>query len=67
MSVLEYVRVYLDEQLVLTKNSFGDHLDKLTGVLAKLLQSGLRINTEKSTFCVDKIEYLGYLLTCEVF
>ena len=28
MSVLEYVRVYLDDQLMLTKDSFEDHLKK---------------------------------------
>ena len=65
MSVLEYVRVYLDGLLVLTNDSFEDHLQKPEVVLAKLLHTGLRVNAEKSTFCMNTIEYLGYLLTRE--
>ena len=30
-----------------------------------MLDAGLHINATKSTFATDKIEYLGYILTCE--
>ena len=63
MEDLEYVRTYLDDLLVLTKSTFEDHLAKLEVVLQKLHKAGLCINANKSTFCTDTIEYLGYILT----
>ena len=35
MDSLAYLRVYLDDLLVLTKKSFEDHLGKVEAVLAK--------------------------------
>ena len=65
MSVHEYVTVYFDDLLVLTMDSFEDHLEMLELVLTKLQQAGLRVNTEKSNFYKDTVKYLGYLLTHE--
>ena len=65
MSVHEYVTVYFDDLLVLTMDSFEDHLEMLELVLTKLQQAGLRVNKEKSNFYKDTVEYLGYLLTHE--
>ena len=42
-----------------------NHVEKLKIALAKLLQAGLRANTQKSIFCMDTIEYLGYLLVMD--
>ena len=53
--------------MVLTMDSFEDHLKKLEVVLAKLLEAGLRVDAEKSTFWMETIEYLGYLLIHERF
>ena len=63
MESLEFVRTYLGNLLILTKTNFEDHLTKLDTVLERLRKAGLRINAEKSTFCTDTIEYLGYILT----
>ena len=60
---LEFARTYLDDLLCLTNGSFEDHLDKLEMILVRLKDAGLRINSSKSTFCTDKIEYLGYWIT----
>ena len=65
MSFLEYVKVQFDRLLVLTKDLFKDHLERLKEVLAKVLQACLRVNAEKSIFFMDTIKYLGYLLTHE--
>ena len=65
ISVLEYVRVYLDDVSVLTKDSFEDHQEKPEQVLAKIPKAGLMVNPKKSSFCIDRIENLGYLLTCK--
>jgi hypothetical protein len=44
VQVIEYVTTYLDDLLILTNNSFKDHLLKLEMVLARLSTSGMRVN-----------------------
>ena len=63
VSYLEYSRAYLDDLLCFTSGSFYDHLSKLDILFQSLLNAGLKINTSKSNFCTNKIEYLGYLIT----
>ena len=63
METLEYVRVYLDDLLTITKDSLEDHLAKLKQVLIWLKSANLKVNAAKSSFCMAKVEYLGYILT----
>ena len=63
MMVLEYVKAYLYDLLVLSKSTFLDHLEKLRPVLIKLREAGLKINAAKSKFCALATEYLGYSLS----
>ena len=63
MANLEFVRVYLDDILTITKSTFDDHLEKLRLVLVKLKDANLRVNVAKSLFCSTEVEYLGYILT----
>jgi hypothetical protein len=63
MATLEYVRVYIDDLLVITKSSHNDHLDKLEQVFIRLHNTGLKVNVDKSFFCAQETEYLGYILT----
>jgi hypothetical protein len=44
-------------------STFEDHLQKLECVLKILSDKGLRVNAEKSTFCANGIEYLGYWIS----
>jgi hypothetical protein len=60
---LNFVRTYPDDLLVIFCSTFEDHLEKLECVLKILSDKGLRINAEKTTFCADKIEYLGYWIS----
>jgi hypothetical protein len=60
---MTYVKIYLDDLLILTNNNFQDHLTKLDMVLARLSTAGMRINAEKSKFFTEQIEYLGYWIT----
>lgn len=62
---LDYVRTYIDDLLVVTKNSLTDHLDKLDQVLKRLKDAGLKVNAVKSHFCQHELEYLGYWITRE--
>jgi len=47
---LEYVRVYIDDLLIISNGTFDDHLNKLGKVFNKLQKAGLKINAEKSFF-----------------
>ena len=62
MSGLKNVLTYLDDLLVLSNGSFKDHLDTLTEVLRRLSRAGLRVNAEKSVFCAEEVDYLGYTI-----
>jgi hypothetical protein len=62
---MEYVKTYLDDLLILTNNSFKDHLLKLEIVLARLSTAGMRVNISKSKFFAEQIEYLGYWITTQ--
>ena len=53
------VRAYIDDVLVITKNNFEDHLKALYGVLKRLAEYGLKLNTEESLLGKIEIEYLG--------
>ncbi len=63
MASLKYVRVYIDDLLVITKGSIGDHLAKLEAVFIRLRDAGLKVNAPKLFFCTTETEYLGYILT----
>jgi hypothetical protein len=65
MEDLEYVQAYLDNLLCISMSSLEDHLKKPEEVLRRLCNAGLKVNTEKLTFCALEIEYLGYVLTRE--
>ena len=60
---LEYARAYLDDLLCLICSTFDNHLEKLSELLWRLESAGLKINAQKSKFCTDQIEYLGFYIT----
>ena len=61
---LECVRAYLDDLLYLTCSTFKDYLDKLDAMLNRSNEVRLKVNTQKSVFCADQIEYLYFYITC---
>jgi hypothetical protein len=63
MDGLNYVHTYLDNILIITKNTYEDHLSKSDTVLQKLHAANLKVNIEKSTFATTLLEYLGYHVT----
>ena len=63
MATLEFVRTYLDDLLIITKGSLEDHLEKLSMVLTRLEDAGLKINANKSNLCTLEMGYLEYTLT----
>ncbi|MGH7974544.1 MAG: RNase H-like domain-containing protein, partial [bacterium] len=65
IGLLEFVRTYLDDILLMSKGSFEDHLEKLKEVLIRLSNANLKINVSKSKFCQTEVEYLGFWITRE--
>ena len=63
MDGLEFVRAYLDDVLIPSKNSFEEHLEHIEKVLTWLQTAGLKVNASKSKFCQEELDYLGYIVT----
>ena len=63
MAGLEFVHVYLDDILCITKGDYSDHLIKLEEVFCHLAAANLKINAEKSFFTKPELEYLGFWIT----
>ena len=55
MEELEYVRAYIDDLLVITNDSYEDHLRKVRKVLEKLQAFNLKVNLVKSHFAQDEV------------
>ncbi len=65
MASLEFVRAYMDDLLIITRQTLDKHLQEMETVLTRLHDVGLKVNAAKSLFCAHEIEYLGYILTRE--
>jgi hypothetical protein len=65
MASLEFVQVYMDDLLIVTRQTLDKHLQKMETVLTRLCDAGLKVNAAKSLFCAHELEYLGYILTRE--
>ena len=57
---LEYIEAYIDDLFIISNCDFEDHLNKVKIVLNKLKVVGFKINTAKSFFASDNLEYLGF-------
>jgi hypothetical protein len=63
MQHLDFVRAYFDDLLVISSGTLDDHVRKMEVFFKLLSDKGLRGNAEKSTFCAEEIEYLGYWIS----
>ena len=50
MEGLEYICTYIDDLLIISKDSFEDHLSKVGAALECLCKAGLKVNANKSIF-----------------
>ena len=62
-NVLEYVRAYIDDLIIISNGNFEDHLNKVKIDSKKLKAAGFKINAEKLFFARDNFEYLGFKIT----
>ena len=58
---LEFALIYLDDLIIYSKSK-DEHLEKIQKILLKLRSYSLNINYEKSEFCKETIDYLGYII-----
>jgi hypothetical protein len=58
MASLEYVQAYMEDLLMITRQTLDEHLQKMETVLTRLRDAGLKVNTAKSLFCAHEIETL---------
>ncbi len=63
MVALEFVQAYMDDLLIIMRETLDEHLQKMETVLTRLPDARLKVNAAKSSFCAHEIEYLGYILT----
>ena len=60
--ISRFVVVYYDDILIYNKN-LNEHLDHLRSVLSVLHNKKLYASLNKCAFCVEKIIFLGYVVT----
>ena len=65
MTGLEFVRIYLDNILCITCNTFKKHLEQLEQISIRLKSANLKVNLQKSASAKTELEYLGYWITCK--
>ena len=59
---LDFVMVYIDDILVVTKGNCDDHLSKLCTILQQMLDRGMQLKAKKYFFCATQVKYLGFII-----
>ena len=56
------VKTYIDDILVLSKESFSERTDHLIVILSRIRDAALKSNARKCSFGLKDITYLGYVI-----
>ena len=57
---LNYVKIFIDDLLIISNVSLEDHIQKLNKVLNKYKPAGFKENEAKSYFARNQFKYLGF-------
>lgn len=57
-----FLTIYIDD-LLITSNSFDEHLEHLQLLFSRLKEYDLRLKFSKSLFCRFEVPYLGVMLS----
>ena len=55
---------YINDVLHFKGATFNEHISILDEILTLIGDSGMQVSTEKSRFCQESVEYLGFQLHC---
>ena len=58
------VYLYLDDILI-TRKTEEEHLTNLSAVLQKIAAAGMRLKSEKCSFLLKEVEYLGHKISAK--
>ena len=56
--------IYLDD-IIIFSSSFDDHLVRLTSVLQRLREAGLKLKPAKCHFAMQQVTYLGHVISAD--
>ena len=59
------VKTYIDDIIVLGKDSFENYIEQLRIIFVRLRTAGLKVNAPKCSYGLTEIPYLGYAITRE--
>ena len=59
---IEGVKTYINDIIVLRKDSFENHTDQLIIIFVRLRAAGLKVNAHKCSFGLKNIPYLCYVI-----
>jgi transposase InsO family protein len=62
--VTQFTTAYIDDLLV-TSETWEEHLHHLKLVLKRLEEAGMTVNFEKSQWCQNQVKFLGHILTSD--
>jgi Reverse transcriptase (RNA-dependent DNA polymerase). len=60
---MHFVKCFMDDLAIFTKGSFEEHLQDVDKVLSHLNKAIFSIKAKKCRFAVQKVEYLGHIIT----
>ncbi|KAI0995604.1 Transposon Tf2-6 polyprotein [Podosphaera aphanis] len=59
----QFCTAYLDDVLIWSNGSQEDHFKKVSKVLKRLSDAGLKLDLKKCDFAVNSVKYLGFIIT----
>ena len=62
---IEVLKTYINDILVLSHDSFENHIGRLRIIFSRLRAADLKVNAPKCSFGLKEIPYLGYVTTRE--